>query len=119
MPSVSDRTVNSFKVTFTKVGGDDGHNMDYKVFTRKAGERSVEKTCALNAVPCLIESLSPGTEYSVYVQACPKVGSNACSKNSPEVKAWTMPHGMCRKNFQISKTAGLQSEENENTGIRL
>ncbi len=93
IPSVSDRTVTSFKVTFTKVDGDDGKNMKYKVFTKKTGEQAVEKVCALNAVPCRIESLSPGTEYTVYVQACPKVPSNACSKRSPEVKAWTMPQG--------------------------
>ncbi len=93
MPSVSDRAVNSFKVTFTKVDGDDGNNMDYKVFTKKTGEQAVEKVCLLSAVPCLIESLSPGTEYTVYVQACPKVVSNTCSKKSPEAKAWTMPQG--------------------------
>ncbi len=93
LPSVSDRTVDSFKVTFTKVDGDDGTNMDYKVFTHKTGEQAVGKVCPLSAVPCLIESLSSGTEYTVYVVACPKATSHTCSKNSPEAKAWTMPQG--------------------------
>ncbi len=87
----------SFKVTFTKVDGDDGTNMDYKVFTHKTGEQAVGKVCALSAVPCLIESLSPGTKYTVYVQACPKVASNACSEKSPEVEAWTMPQRKIKK----------------------
>ncbi len=88
------RTINSLAVSFEKVAGDTGSNMNYKVSRQTQGGKPTEKTCQFDALPCVIDGLSPGTEYTLSVKACPTTASHACSEKSPDVQAWTLPQGM-------------------------
>ncbi len=92
--TIGERTAASLKVSFEKVAGDTGSNMNYKVSRQTQGGQPIEKTCHFNTQPCLIDGLSPGTEYTLSVKACPTTASHACSEKSPDVQAWTLPQCM-------------------------
>ncbi len=93
-PLLRSASHNALEVNFTKLE-DAKWDYFYNGTAVNSGNVSFTKACNQTTMVCLIDGLTPNTNYGVYMEACMSIedGSSICSRLSEALDAWTTAQG--------------------------